>query len=320
MTPAGLTSTNGSKTLSRPVIPQNEGKTDLTPGSDNSVIHLALPKGRMQEGVFKVLADAGIQIRIGSRGYRPTLSLPGFETKILKPQNIVEMLHLGSRDIGFAGADWVRELNANLVELLDTELDPVRIVVAAPKSLLEGGKLPKGRKFLVASEYETLTKLWIKRSGIDATFVRSYGATEVFPPEDADIIVDNTATGATLEANDLMIIDEVMKSSTRLYANPSVVKDAAKMDEINRVLMLMRSVLEARKRVMLEVNVTADKLEALVAQLPSMREPTISSLHGDSGYAVKAAVPRKELPILIPKLKAAGGTDVIVTGLSQIVP
>ncbi|HNM46535.1 MAG TPA: ATP phosphoribosyltransferase [Candidatus Sumerlaeota bacterium] len=284
------------------------------------MIHLALPKGRMQEGVFKVLSDAGIQVRIGSRGYRPTLSLPGFETKILKPQNIVEMLHLGSRDIGFAGADWVKELKADLVELLDTELDPVRIVVAAPKSLLVDGKLPAGRKLLVASEYETLTKIWIKRSGIDATFVRSYGATEVFPPEDADIIVDNTATGATLEANDLVIIDEVMKSSTRLYAHPAVVKNAAKMEEINRVLMLMRSVLEARKRVMLEVNVTADKLETLIAQLPSMREPTISPLHGESGYAVKAAVPRKELPMLIPKLKAAGGTDVVVTGLSQIVP
>lgn len=320
MTQAGLTSTNGSKTLSRPNNAQTEGNSALLPGSDKSMIHLALPKGRMQEGVFKVLSDAGIQVRIGSRGYRPTLSLPGFETKILKPQNIVEMLHLGSRDIGFAGADWVKELKADLVELLDTELDPVRIVVAAPKSLLVEGKLPAGRKLLVASEYETLTKIWIKRSGIDATFVRSYGATEVFPPEDADIIVDNTATGATLEANDLVIIDEVMKSSTRLYAHPAVVKNAAKMEEINRVLMLMRSVLEARKRVMLEVNVTADKLETLIAQLPSMREPTISPLHGESGYAVKAAVPRKELPMLIPKLKAAGGTDVVVTGLSQIVP
>ena len=64
--------------------------------------------------------DAGIRLTFDRRGYRPTISLDGFETKILKPQNIVEMLHLGSRDLGFAGADWVVEKGAELVELVDT--------------------------------------------------------------------------------------------------------------------------------------------------------------------------------------------------------
>ena len=85
----------------------------------------------MEQGVLALLADAGIRVTFGRRGYRPSLSLAGFETKILKPQNIVEMLHLGSRDIGFAGADWVAELSAELVELLDTGLDPVAVVAAA---------------------------------------------------------------------------------------------------------------------------------------------------------------------------------------------
>jgi ATP phosphoribosyltransferase len=254
----------------------------------------------MQEGVFKLLADAGIQVRIGSRGYRPTLSLPGFETKILKPQNIVEMVHLGSRDIGFAGADWVAELKADLVELLDTGLDPVRIVVAAPKAIMVNGKLPK-RHLTIASEYEALTRDWIARAGVDATFVRSYGATEVFPPEDADCIVDNTATGATLVANGLEIVDELMRSSTRMYAHPAALEHPEKRAIIDRFVMLLRSVLEARKRVMLEVNVTREALEAVCAALPCMREPTISPLHGDAGYAVKAAVPRADLPRIIPR-------------------
>ena len=84
--------------------------------------------------------------------------------------------------------------------------------------------------------------------------------------------------------------------------------------------MLLRSVLEARQRVMVEVNVAAERLEELVAVLPCMREPTISQLHGNGGYAVKAAVPRDRLPEVIPLLKAAGGSDVIVTALAQIVP
>src|SRR6266568_6302912 len=118
---------------------------------------LGLPKGRMETGVLALLADAGIRVRPSARGYRPDVSLPGAEAKLLKPQNIVEMLALGSRDVGFAGADWVAELEADVVELLDTGLDPVQLVAAAPVALLEDGQLPK-RRLIVASEYERLTR------------------------------------------------------------------------------------------------------------------------------------------------------------------
>jgi ATP phosphoribosyltransferase len=285
------------------------------------LIRFALPKGRMQESVIQLMADAGIRLRASNRGYRPLINLPGVETKVLKPQNIVEMLHHGSRDLGFAGADWVSELGfeGTLVRVLDTGLDPVRIVAAAPRELLVDGRLP-ARPLRIASEYERLTRAWIQAQGLDARFVRSYGATEVFPPEDADCIVDNTATGATLEANGLRIVDELMRSSTGLYAHPSVLDTPAKRTLVEDLVLLLRSVLEARKRVMLEVNVTRDQLEAVVAALPCMREPTIAALHGDAGYAVKAAVPREDLPRLIPELKARGGTDVVVSKLDQIVP
>lgn len=284
-----------------------------------SPIRLALPKGRMQDGVTALLNDAGIRLRSGPRDYRPTASLPGLEVKVLKPQNILEMLDIGSRDVGFAGADWVAELQVDVVELLDTGLDPVRLVAAAPVDLLENGQLPR-KPLVVASEYERLTRAWIEQRNIEARFVRSYGATEVFPPEDADCIVDNTATGSTLKANGLEIVDEVMKSSTRLYANRQALGDRDRRPAIEQLVTLLKSVLDARRRVMLEVNVPADRLESVVAILPCMREPTISPLHGGAGYAVKSAVPREQLPSLITQLKASGGTDVIVTALSQIVP
>ncbi len=284
-----------------------------------TVVRLALPKGRMQEGVLRLLTDAGIRLTFDRRGYRPTLSLPGFEAKLLKPQNIVEMLHLGSRDLGFAGADWVAEKHAELVELLDTGLDPVRIVAAAGADFLEGGQ-PPARRFVIATEYEKLTRDWLQRRGLDARIVRSYGATEVFPPEDADMIVDNTATGATLKANGLVIFDELMRSSTRLYAHPAALEDAERRDVIEHFVLLLRSVLSARERVMLEVNVGAADLERVVEILPCMREPTISPLHHEAGFAVKAAVPRRELPQLIRAIKARGGSDIVVVELAQIVP
>ena len=280
---------------------------------------LGLPKGRMEQGVLTLLADAGISVRPSARGYRPEVSLPGAEAKLLKPQNIVEMLALGSRDVGFAGADWVAELEADVVELLDTGLDPVQLVAAAPVALLEGGRLP-ARRLVVASEYERMARRWIDAKKVCAEFVRSYGATEVFPPEDADVIVDNTATGTTLDANGLAIVDVLMPSSTRLYAHRAALDDPTRRRYIDDLVLLINSVLEARRRVMLEVNASAACLDAVVAVLPSMRQATVSRLFGDTGYAVKAAVPRELLPQVIPAVKAAGGTDVVVSALSQIVP
>ncbi len=272
----------------------------------------------MQRGVVALLEEAGIGVRLSERGYRPRVNLPNTVTKVLKPQNIIEMLHVGSRDVGFAGSDWVRELEANVVELCDTELDPVQIVAAAPEQLLELGGLP-ARHIVVASEYERLARAWIAARGLDATFVRSYGATEVFPPEDADCIVDNTATGATLRENGLAIVEELMRSSTRMFANPRALDVPHKRAAIENLVVLCESVLAARKRVMLEVNVAAGALERVIAVLPCMRKPTISPLSGEDAFAVKAAVPRESLPTLIPELKARGGTDIVVSKLTQIV-
>lgn len=286
---------------------------------NEQIIHLAVPKGRIEPGVTALLAAAGMELRAGPRGYRPVLSVPGYEVKMLKPQNIVEMLAAGSRDVGFAGADWVAEQSADLVELLDTGLDPVRMVVAAPESFLVDGTLPS-RHLVIASEYERLTRNWIAKEGLDATFVHSYGATEVFPPEDADVIVDISATGETLAANGLLVVDELLRSSTRFYASPQALDSPAKKTAIDGLVLSLRSVIEARERAMVELNVSRDDLDSVIAILPSMREPTIATLHGGDGLAVKAAVPRSDLPTLIPLLKERGATDIAVSRLEQIVP
>ncbi len=287
---------------------------------DADQLQLAVPKGRMYDGVTTLLGDAGVRIGVTARGYRPTVSVGWISAKILKPQNIVEMLHQGSRDVGFAGADWVAERRAELVEVLDTGLDKVRLVAAAPAGVLDDGKLPMDRPLVVASEFERLTREWITARGLRAEFLRSFGATEVLPPEDADCIVDIAASGATLEANGLKIVETVMTSSTRLYASRQAMNDRRKRGWIEDLSLLLRSVLDARKRVMIELNVSAERLESVCKVLPCMREPTIAPLHAGAGFAVKAAVERATLPRLIPEIKAAGGSDIVVTPMAQVVP
>ncbi len=284
----------------------------------SETIKLGLPKGRMNKGVLDLLDTAGIKVRVSSRAYRPSISLPAYDTKILKPQDIVEMLNIGSRDLGFAGADWVDELKADIVEIVDTKMDPVRLVAAAPKDLLENGKLPK-KHIVVASEYQRITKDWIEKTKLDASFVRCYGATEVFPPEDADCIIDNTSTGSTLRANGLEITDEIMTSSTRLYASKQAMANPVKKKEIERFALLVRSVIDARSRVMVLVNVESEDLEKVVSLLPAMRQPTVNQLHSGAGYVVKAAIPREDLPEIIPAIKKAGGTDIVVNKICQLI-
>lgn len=292
--------------------------TPYSPDSNLETLRLALPKGRMSDGVNKLLREAGIQVSTPHRIYRPKISEAYIEAKILKPQNIILMLQNGSRDIGFAGADWVKELEAEVIELCDTELDPVSLVLAAPAATLVDGGLPQGR-LRIASEFERLTRSWIQERKLDARFVRSYGATEVFPPEDADCIVDISATGETLHANSLVVVETLLQSSTRLYASPQALSDPRRRKMIDDFLVLIQSVLDARKRVMLEVNVESKDFESVISVLPSLREPTISPLHGEIGYAVKAAVPRKALPTLIPEIRARGGTGIVVFQISQLV-
>ncbi len=293
-------------------------QSDLQP-QNSPRLRLALPKGRMADGVNRLLADAGIRVQSAAREYRPELSLQGCEVKLLKPQAIVKMLELGSRDIGFAGADWVAEFDAPLVELLDTGLDPVRIVVAAPAEAAKQSEFWQ-RPLVIASELEQTTLRWIAQRQLQATFLRSFGSTEVYPPEDADCIVDVVATGATLKANGLEVIEEIMTSSTRLYASPQALDRPELREGIEHLVLLLKSVLEARRRVMVEVNVTAEVLQQVVAALPCMREPTIAQLHGERGFAIKVAAPKSGLPELIGKIKALGGTDIVVSPIAQIIP
>ncbi len=304
--------------------PAGSNPESTTPERELAPLKLALPKGRLQDGILQLLGEAGISVTLGGRAYRPSVSLENTETKLLKPQNVVEMLDVGARDVGFAGADWALEKAAPLVELLDTGLNPVRIVAAAPAQLLgSAGALPRtgagGRRLVVATEYVNLAERWIERTGLDATILRTYGATEVFPPEDADLIVDNTSTGSTLRANGLVILDEVERSSTRLFASQQAAADPQKRERLDQLVMLLVSVLDARSRVMLELNVSTDDLDGLLDVLPCMRQPTISTLRGEAGFAVRAAVPKGAIATLVPRLKAMGGADICISSVSQLV-
>ncbi|MGH1363473.1 MAG: ATP phosphoribosyltransferase [Calditrichia bacterium] len=280
-------------------------------------LRVVIPKGRIHRKVVDILAEAGIRLDIDERGYRPFVSDNEISVKIMKPQNIPTLLELGSHDIGFTGIDWVTETGADVATVMKLGFDPVRIVAAIPEEVDE--KELKKRKIVVASEYETICKAWLDKQGYDYVFLRTHGATEVFPPDDADMIVDNSSTGRTLVENKLKVIGEVLSSSTHLIANHAVLEDDWKRAKVERIQMLFQSILDARVRVMLEMNVPKEQLEEVIRILPCMRAPTVSPLYNDEGYSVKAAVKKIDAANLIPKLKALGARDILEYDFRKVV-
>ncbi len=280
-------------------------------------LRVLIPKGRIYQNVTKIFEEAGIRFRLADRAYRPSIDLDWLEAKIMKPQNVGQLLQIGSHDVGFTGHDWIVETSSDVVELMDLKFDTVRIVAAVPNELDEE-KL-RSKKIVVATEYVAIAEAWLKKQGYNYELVRTYGATEVFPPDDADMIIDNTSTGATLKENGLRIVDTLLTSSTRFLAGKAALKDPFKKEKIDELLTLFRAVLDGRERVMLEMNVAEAMFDPLVEGLPAMRSPTVSPLLGNLGYAVKIAVKRSDVPALLPRLKELGATDIVEYELRKAV-
>lgn len=281
-------------------------------------LRILIPKGRIFENVAKLFAEAGIPVSLSDRTYRPSIGVDWLDGKVMKPQNVGELLELGSHDVGFTGLDWVVETGADVEQVMDLGFDKVRIVAAVPNELDE--RALKSRKLVVATEYVGIADAWLKKSGYDYRILRTHGATEVFPPDDADMIVDNTSTGRTLQDNGLRIVDTLLESSTRFVASRIALADPAKRARIEELAMLFKAVLDGRDKVMLEMNVTKLLFPGLVQGMPAMRSPTVAPLYGDDGYAVKIAVKKGEVPALVPKLKKLGATDIVEYDLRKVIP
>jgi ATP phosphoribosyltransferase len=281
-------------------------------------LRVLIPKGRIFDNVFRLFADAGFPITMTDRTYRPRAAAEWLDMKIMKPQNVGELLELGSHDAGFTGIDWIKESGAEVEEVLDLGFDRVRIVAAVPQGLDEA--VMRQKRLVVATEYMNLAGNWLTGRGYNYRLLRTYGATEVFPPDDADMIIDNTSTGQTLKDNGLRIVDTLLESSTRFVASGAAMADNEKRGRIEELAMLFKAVLDGREQVMLEMNLPRQDYEKIAASLPAMCSPTVSPLYGDRGYAVKIAVKKSEIPDLIPRLKKLGAADIVEYDLRKVVP
>ena len=286
-------------------------------------LKILLAKGRIYESVYELLNGVGISIHLPERTYFPTTNQKDLAFQVVKPQITSFLLSENKADLGFSGKDWVYEngVEDKVEEIMDLGFDPVRIVAAIPET--KDLETLLKNSVTIATEYQSLSKKWVESKKINGKIFRTWGTSEGFVQDTEDamaqILIDNTSTGSSLKANRLKIVDTLMESSTRMYASKEAMKNPQKKQKILELKMLFEAVLNARGRVMLEMNVAKDKFDSLVKGLPSMRSPTVSPLFGDNGYAVKIAVNKCEVPTLLPKLQSLGATDILEYELRKVV-
>jgi len=286
-------------------------------------LKLGIPKGSLENATVELFRRAGFQITTSSRSYFPAIDDPEIECMLIRAQEMARYVEDGVLDAGLTGRDWVEENEAHVENVADLiyakqSFGKVRWVLAVPEaSPYKSVKDLEGK--IIATELVAATKRYLERNGVSAKVEFSWGATEVKPPELADAIVEVTETGSSLRANKLRIIETVLESNTQLIANVASWKNPEKRQKLEDMRMLLEGAINALGKVGLMLNVEKINLDAVLAVLPALKRPTISTLSEDGWLAVNTILEESTVRTIIPRLKAAGAQGIVEYPLNKII-
>ena len=290
--------------------------------SENKLM-LGLPKGSLEESTIRLFAKAGYQITKSSRSYRPSFDDPTLDGRFLRAQEVSRYIENGYFDCGLTGQDWVKENKSDVVEICDLVYSRAsnrksRWVLCVPEaSEVKTVKDLEGKR--IATEIVNTTNAFLEQNGVKADVEFSWGATEMKVPDLVDAIVDLTETGNSLRANKLRIVDTLLTTNTVFVANKEALKDPWKKKKIETIALLLTSALESASKVGLKLNIEVDKLESILADLPSLRKPTINKLADEKWVAIDTIIDETIVREIIPELKSRGAEGIVEYPLNKVV-
>ena len=261
---------------------------------------------------------------MNGRSYFPDINDESIECAICRAQEMSRYVENGTLDAGLTGKDWIEENQSKVVVVDDliyskASQKPARWVLAVPSdSAIKELKDLEGKK--IATELVNFTERYFKERGIHVEVEFSWGATEAKVVSGlADAVVEVTETGSTIKAHGLKIIQELMESNTQLIANRESYEDAWKKGKIEQIILLLRGALRAESMVGLKMNVPQEKLEDIIAQLPSLNAPTVAGLYNTSWVSLEVVVDSRVVRELIPQLMQAGAEGIIEYALNKVI-
>lgn len=224
----------------------------------------------------------------------------------------------GAADLGITGEDFIRESGASVETLLDIGIGKADLVLAVPdNSGIGRAEQLAGKK--IATEFPEVTRKFFESKGIKVHVVEVSGATEVTPHIGvADAIVDLTSSGTTLSMNHLVVIEHVLRTSQRLIASRESLERHPK--KVSEIKLALESVIEAKGKRYLMMNVPATSLEEVKKKLPGLSGPTVMKVESNSPMcAVHAVVPEREIYKVVNELKSVGARDILIVPIERIV-
>jgi len=287
------------------------------------ILQLGIPAGSLQQATAELFKKAGYNITFSSRSYYPQIDDDEIECLLIRAQEMARYVQEGILDAGITGQDWVLETKANVVEVCELTFSkvsrrPVRWVLCVPNdSPVQSVKDLQGKR--IATEAVGLTEDYLTSHGVTAKIEFSWGATEVKPPRLADAIVEVTETGSSLRANNLRVVAEILRSTTRLIANERALADPWKKQKLEDIALMLRSCLAAEGKVGVMMNVRRDDLDKVLEMLPALQKPTVASLSDPEWVDVNTILDEQVVRTIIPQLKGAGARGIVEYAINKII-
>jgi ATP phosphoribosyltransferase len=288
-------------------------------GSDGRLLVAVPSKGRMAPPALELLAAAGLRFEAGERALHvPSQNAP-VDLLLVRPHDIPEYVQDGVVHAGITGANLVVEAQADVVRLAELGFARCTLEAAVPNGAPQQA-LTDLAGLRVATAYPVSTRLALAELGVEASLVPVSGSVEAAPRLGlSDAVVDLVSTGSTASVNGLRRIGRLLSSEAVLIANRGALDDGRR-ELVERLELMVRGVVSARRRRYVMLNAPERALPRIRELLPGMDAPSVLQLAEPGQIAVHAAVDTDEIWDLLPPLKAAGASSILVVPVERLVP
>lgn len=282
-------------------------------------LRLAVPnKGRLVDPSLSLLHGAGLLFDEHDRSLVARVQNFDLDILFVRAADVAEFVTDGVADLGITGADLLAEAGSTLPIRRQLGYGQCRLAVAVPSAspLLRTEELAGKR---VATAHPRVAREFFARREIPIEVIPLSGAVEVAPRLGlAEAIVDLVSTGSTLAMNGLRPIEDVLESEAVLVSSPAL--DVTRLAEIEALDTMIGAVIAARDRKYVMMNAPADHLAQLEALLPGLESPSVIPLAHSGMIAIHSVVGADDVWALLPRLKNAGASGILVLPIEKIVP
>jgi ATP phosphoribosyltransferase len=280
-------------------------------------IRLAVPnKGRLQQPTATMLEQGGFSYEKTERALAVPVRNMDLEVLFVRTDDVAEFVADGVADLGITGIDLLAESGMELEIIERLGFGHCRLTAAVPR-MSEIDSLEGLEGTRIATSHPVTTQRFFDQRAIPITTVPLSGSVEVAPKLDiADAVVDLVSSGSTMLINGLRPISDILESEAVLVGREGMSESNG---TIGQVILTIQSVVAARRKRYVLMNAPKDAVATLERLIPGFEAPTVIPLAHDGMVAVHSVVDSARLSQVLPQLKEAGASGILVLPIDQLI-